>query len=201
MAAARARIVWPWQVRTPEIPDGAGTFGLALFFVSLGMLFLASVVGVLVVRLTAPEGAVRVGFPAIGWGSTGALAAVSLSMHLGVRAIRGDRKRLFQGWMIAALASALAFLILQTFFWTQLLGQELALERTVESGLYAFLLLTSLHAAHVLGGLVMQILVTVRALRNDYWSLHCGQVRGAALYWHFIDLVWVALVAFLLAIR
>jgi cytochrome c oxidase subunit III len=201
MNGARPRIIWPWQVRTPEIPDGAGTLGLSLFFVSLGMLFLASMVGVLVVRLTAPEGALRVGFPAIGWASTGALAAVSLSMHCGVRAIQSDRKRPFQAWMIGALASAFAFLLLQSVFWSQLLGQDLAVEKAVESGLYAFLLLTSLHAAHVVGGVVMQALVTVRALRNDYWSLHCGQVRGTALYWHFIDVVWVALMAFLLAIR
>jgi len=201
MAAARPRIVWPWQARTPEIPEGAGTFGLALLFISLGMLFLASMVGVLVVRFAAPEGTVRVGFPAIGWASTGALAAVSLSMHLGVRAIRADRKRRFQSWMVVALGSALAFLGLQSAFWLRLLDQELAVESAVASGLYAFLLLTSLHAAHVLGGVAMQALVTVRALRNDYWSLHMGQVRGTALYWHFIDVVWVVLVAFLLAIR
>jgi cytochrome c oxidase subunit 3 len=158
---------------------------LALFFVSLGMLFLASMVGVLVVRLEAPPGTTRVLFPPVGWASTGALAVVSLAMHLGVRAVRADRKRPFQSWMVVALVAALAFIGLQSVFWTGLLAQELARAEAVASGLYAFLLLTSLHAAHVAGGVVMQGLVTVRALRNDYWSLHSGQVRGTALYWHF----------------
>lgn len=201
MAAAPPRIVWPWQARTPEIPAGSGTFGLALFFISLGMLFVASMAGVLVVHLAAPAGTVRVGFPPIGWASTGALAVVSLAVHLGLRAVRADREHLFQTWMVTALAAALAFLGLQSVFWLRLLDQEIALGSAVASGMYAYLLLTSLHAAHVLGGVVMQALVTVRALRNRYWSLHHGQVRGTALYWHFIDLVWLVLVGFLLAIR
>jgi cytochrome c oxidase subunit 3 len=126
---------------------------------------------------------------------------VSLAVHAGVRAVRLDRRRPFQAWMVTALVAALAFLVLQARFWTELLGQEIALGSAVASGMYAYLLLTSLHAAHILGGVAMQALVTVRALRNDYWSLHHGQVRGTALYWHFIDAVWLVLVAFLLAIR
>lgn len=200
MREVRDRI-WPWQARTPEIPEGSGTLGLTIFFCSLGMLFLASMAGVVVVRLQAPVGAIRVDFPWIGWVSTATLAVVSLAMHLGMRAVRADRKRAFQGWMIATLGAALVFLALQWAVWTELLAQDLARSDAIQSGLYAFLLLTSLHAAHVFGGVIAQTVVTVRALRNRYWSLHCGQVRGTALYWHFIDVVWAVLVVFLLLFR
>ncbi len=189
------------QKKEHVTPEGTVTFGLALFFVSLSVLFIASAVGVLVVRLKSPVTLVHVTFPPIGWVSTGALAVVSLAMHFGVRAVRRDRKRPLQVWMLIALGASLAFVALQGFFFWELIQQEVLLANSVESSLYAFLMLTALHAAHVIGGILMQAVVTVRTLGNRYWSLHHAQVRGTAMYWHFIDVIWVALVAFLFAIR
>lgn len=195
---APRRAIWPWE-KPPaqEVPEGAGGMGLALFFVSLAVLFIASAVGVMVVRFASPASGALVSFPPIGWVSTGALVTVSLLVHLGVRAVRKDEQTRFRACTAGALAASLVFLGLQAFFWSELLLQEMALANAVESGLYAFFVLTGLHAAHVLGGVLMQSLVTVRAFRGAYWSLHHGQVRGTALYWHFIDLVWLVLVAFL----
>jgi cytochrome c oxidase subunit 3 len=148
-----------------------------------------------------PVSETRVEFPPVGWASTGALAVLSLAMYLGVRALREDRKRAFQGAMIVALAASLAFVALQSVLWSRLFQQESALGSAVESGMYAFLLLTGLHVAHVAGGVIFQALVTTRALRDAYWSLHTGPVLGCAAYWHFIDAVWAVLLVFLLVIR
>jgi cytochrome c oxidase subunit 3 len=193
--------LWPWQENRHETPPDARSFGLRIFFISLSVLFLSSLIAVGAVRARVPVPDVRVEFPPIGWVSTGVLALLSLAMHVGVRALRGDRKRLFQGSMVVALACGTAFVSLQSALWARLFDQELAVTSAVESGMYAYLMLTALHAAHVAGGVILQGLVTFRALRNDYWSLHLGPVRGCAAYWHFIDAVWAVLLAFLLLIR
>ena len=39
--------LWPWQEKSQELPEGTGTFGLILFFVTLSVLFISSIVGVL----------------------------------------------------------------------------------------------------------------------------------------------------------
>jgi len=190
--------VRPWQRgATPEVPEGTGAFGLTLFFISLSVLFLASMVGIVVVHLRVPALGPRVEFPSIGWLSTAALALLSLSVQWGVRAVREDRGSVVRIAMTVAWVVALGFVGLQAVFWSFLLDQTGALAQAVESGIYAYFLLTGLHAAHVGGGIVMQSLVTIRAWRGQYWSLHCGQLRGIALYWHFLAGVWVILLGFL----
>ena len=54
--------------------------------------------------------------------------------------------------------------------------------------LFCFVLL---HAAHVLGGIIYLAVVTVRAYRGVYDHEHFVGVRHAALYWHFLDVVWI----------
>ena len=62
---------------------------------------------------------------------------------------------------------------------------------------WTFYVLTALHALHVLGGLPPMLIVTVRALRMGYGpSDHRGLVY-CAMYWHFLDAVWIVLYAIL----
>ena len=52
-------------------------------------------------------------------------------------------------------------------------------------------LIAGLHAVHVIGGLVCQVVVTVKAYRGRYWSLHHTGLTYSALYWHFLGGVWL----------
>ena len=56
-----------------------------------------------------------------------------------------------------------------------------------------FYVLTALHAAHVIGGLIPLIVVYIKARRGRYSrNFHPG-VRYVTAYWHFLDVVWVLL--------
>ena len=181
-----------------ELPEGAGTFGLLLFFVSLAVLFLSSAIGVVVVRAQFDAVEFPVQFPKAGWPlSTALLIATSLCLHLAVRALRIDESRRFLTLLGGALAAGTLFFVTQAIFWNALFDQQDAQIRSVESGFYAVAMLTILHAAHVLGGVLWLGVVFVRAVGKRYWSLSHGQVRGIALYWHFIDAVWILLLGFL----
>jgi len=59
----------------------------------------------------------------------------------------------------------------------------------------AFYALTGLHGLHVTLGAVLLGIVFVRGLRGQYSAERHVSVKTAALYWHFVDVVWVFLVA------
>jgi len=54
-------------------------------------------------------------------------------------------------------------------------------------------MLTGLHAAHVVGGLIPLAVVTVRAFRDRYSPAAFAGVAYTAVYWHFLTAVWLVL--------
>ncbi len=184
----------PRRVREGAIP-GAGVLGMWIFLAALTVLFLASIVGYLVVRLKAtdwpPPGMPRL--PAGLWLATVVLIAGSATIHGALRAIRrADQKRSTR-FLAATAALAVTFLAVQSWNWWGLIR----LHVSAASNLYAFtfFMLTGLHAAHVIGGIVLLAIVLARCLRGRYGSDNYAGVTYAAMYWHFLDAMWLLLFA------
>jgi cytochrome c oxidase subunit 3 len=66
------------------------------------------------------------------------------------------------------------------------------------SFLYA---ITGLHVAHLVVGVISLFVVFSRALMNKYSADNYNGIRVCAIYWHFLDGLWVYLYLFLLYIR
>ena len=182
----------PRASRDGSIP-GAGVLGMWIFLATLAVLFAAAVVGYLVVRLKAtqwpPPGMPRL--PA-GLGlATVILISASVTVHLAHRAMRADELAASGRRLAATLALVSAFLMVQLWNWWALIR----LHATAASNLYAFtfFMLTGLHAAHVVGGIVLLAVVWARARRLRYGSGHHAGVTYAAMYVHFLDAVWLVL--------
>jgi cytochrome c oxidase subunit III len=60
-----------------------------------------------------------------------------------------------------------------------------------------FYTITTLHAAHVIAGLVMLMYIGVMPRYGDARRTPHKPYKTAALYWHFVDVVWVFIVLFL----
>ena len=179
--------------RTPVVPPGTGTFGIVLFLVALFMLFAAAMVGYVVIRefgnLSPPRGSLEL--PGLLWVSTALVIAVSFAMTRAVHFIRRERQGPFLTWIRISLALALGFLIVQTPAMIRLLAGRGRIESSSQY-LYGFLFfLVLLHALHVVGGMVALVRVALRGGSGVYDHEHYGPVRYAALYWHFLDLIWV----------
>jgi cytochrome c oxidase subunit 3 len=56
-----------------------------------------------------------------------------------------------------------------------------------------FYTLTGFHGAHVFGGVIMLSVVLYRGLAGQFSSRHHDAVEATSLYWHFVDVVWIAL--------
>lgn len=179
----------------------AGTFGMRLFLLSLGILFAASVIGYVWIRLIAIGQRLDLPTLPIGlWLSTAILLASSGSMQWALVAGRaGDAGRL-RAAMVTTVALGLAFLLVQAWCWVAWAGpMRAALGETDHAFLLtSFFVLTGLHAMHVVGGLVALGIVTARAFAGRYSAQSHAGVVYTAMYWHFLDAVWLVLFATLM---
>ena len=61
--------------------------------------------------------------------------------------------------------------------------------------------ITGLHVLHLIAGILSLFVVFSRASRNKYSAENYNGVKICAIYWHFLDGLWVYLFLFLLYIR
>ena len=83
------------------------------------------------------------------------------------------------------------------FSWLQYL--EYGLTRyTINDGLYGstFFILTGLHGFHVIVGTCLLLIAYWRAVQNQFSRQHHALFEFAAWYWHFVDVVWLFVFAF-----
>jgi cytochrome c oxidase subunit 3 len=161
------------------------------------MLFAASLAGYLVVRLNSeawpPPGMPPL--PGILWLSTGLLLLSSLTVHLAVRAARAGRPGGIQAWLLVTALLALLFLAFQGLGWYRLSAARAPPGANLWA--FTFYMLTGLHALHLIGGLLPLGIVTGLSLAGRYGPDRAGGVTSVALYWHFLDVVWLILFAVL----
>lgn len=176
----------------------AGKFGVGLFLVSLGVLFTASIIGYVVIRVQLGRAwpTDLPALPSLLWLSTAVLVISSGTMQWALHSVRHDRQRRFRVAMLTTTYLGIAFLLLQTWCWLEWLvpiSQRWHDSDAHRFALAGFYVLTGLHAAHVIGGLIPMVIVTHRAMRDGYSSRFHPGVQYVAMYWHFLDAVWIVL--------
>jgi len=109
---------------------------------------------------------------------------------------RGNMKA-FKAGLIGTTILASLFPILQFGFeWPHLiLGHIL----TPSSGFFGatFFLLTGIHGAHVVAGVIAYCYTDARAFMGQYTPKNFGFVEASSTYWHFVHIIWLLLFALL----
>lgn len=175
--------------------------GLYLFLVSLASLFTASIIAYLTIRLGGVRVASgsRLSLSGIIWISTAALLATSWALHQALLAVRREKQKRMRQCLLFALALGWVFLLVQAWNMADLLGLHwINLEKHV--GLYGIVFaLIALHALHVVGGMVVLSTVTWRGFQYRYDHECYRGVKLCAVYWHFLDVVWIVMLGTFLA--
>ena len=116
------------------------------------------------------------------------LVASSVTLQIGVRAIRRDRTRAMLVWLGLTILLGAGFLGLQLYDYS-LLGFG------VRDGIFGslFYVMTGLHMAHVFGGVVFLVLVLSQGLGGQLTHAHHDSMEAGSIYWHFVDVVWICL--------
>ena len=63
-----------------------------------------------------------------------------------------------------------------------------------------FYLIVAVHLFHLFGGIIAMIVTTVKTAKNKYSSKDMLGVELCAIFWHFLDVLWVYLFLFFLYI-
>ncbi|KAA5540546.1 cytochrome C oxidase subunit III [Roseiconus nitratireducens] len=127
--------------------------------------------------------------------STGCLLGISGLVHSATRTVRRDRFAL-TGWLLAiSTVAAIAFTVVQCLSMTELLLGPALFSGTGRGVAGMIVVLAILHALHVLGGIVALGIVATRSSLGLYDHERHWPVDFAAHYWHFLDLVWISMLA------
>lgn len=176
---------------------GMGAMGMAVFLASLTMLFLAGVAGFLVIRFTSdaiPPPAERPSLPVTLWVSTGLLAVCSAAMQSALTGIRRGNQAVLRAGLAATGVLAGAYLISQVIGWSILIGGA---DFTRNLWGFLFFMVTALHWVHVLGGVAAVAVAGRRAWLGEFTWASYALVRHTTVYWHFLAVVWVVILALL----
>jgi cytochrome c oxidase subunit 3 len=185
----------PYTVeRRPDTGVNNVMLGIWLFLASEAMLF----GGLFSAYFTLRAGAVEPWRPMAGHFdaaiiSTGLLFGSTASFAIAARAARARRIPAFRGWMLAATILGFLFLPYKALQYFDLL--EVTLRPSSSTHWATYYLLTSVHALHVFGGLLVngRLLLTSTASWVGGAPATVNRVEAAALYWYFVDLVWVVI--------
>ncbi len=200
-------------------PRGTGEFGMYLFLAALAMLFVSSMIGYVIVRLTKtrtiyqPGSTTEIAYgptappfgtmdlPVLGLLlSTAVILASSVTMHLAIKNVRRERQAKFRASLIATLVLSILFCVTQApAMWSLLTAHDAQNISNTMYGMVFFLVLV--HALHVIGGIVPLAVTTYRAGQGRYDHEHYSPVKFVGMYWHFLDGVWLFMFAVLLVVR
>ena len=124
------------------------------------------------------------------------LVTSSLTVLLGLRAAnRGDKKSTVR-WIGATVALGILFAALHVREWLGLIHEGVGMfHNPWGAPLFgaSFFAITGLHLAHVASGVLILTVVAIGYYRSKYSA---QDIEIWALYWHFVDLVWMFVVPF-----
>lgn len=122
--------------------------------------------------------------------NTVCLLSSSLTIMLAERSLnRGAIRSFLAFWTLTFLLGAI-FLGGTAIEWKHLIYNDGLTIRTNVFGT-TYYSLVGLHASHVTVGLLMILIVLLFTLSGRLQAKHAERVQVLALYWHFVDAVWV----------
>jgi cytochrome c oxidase subunit III len=137
--------------------------------------------------------------PKFFWFSTGAIVLSSITIFLAEKAFKQREMKKYRRLVIATLILGVLFIVFQLLGFQQLYAKEITLTGNVS---YSFMyVIICLHAAHVVGGLIALLVLFAKAFSNKTRTYNSVPVELVSTYWHFVDVLWIYLLIFLIMIR
>src|SRR5207237_2703967 len=123
--------------------------------------------------------------------STFDLLMSSLLMVLALAAIQRDDQRQARLWLLGTAVFGLIFLGFQAYEFTHFVHEGLTLGQNLFGS--TFFVLTGFHGGHVTLGVLWLLTLLALDLRGRLGVQDALKVEVAGLYWHFVDVVWIAI--------
>ena len=166
--------------------------GMALGIVSILMFFMALASAFLVRRGSGDWIPVRI--PTLMWFNTAVLIVSSATLEMARHRLSQSKLSAYRSLWLVTTALGMLFLIGQIAAWRQLVGQGIYLASNPASSF--FYIFTGAHALHLFGGVAALLYVAKRNFDQAQVSRSVAS-EIASYYWHFMDALWLFLLALL----
>ncbi len=137
--------------------------------------------------------------PLVFYVSTAFILMSSFSMQWAMKGVKRGQGGQLRTGLIITLGLGLAFTFTQFAAWSKLVDMGVYFTGN-PSGSFLYVL-TALHLAHVVGGILFLMVVTARSIQGKYNKENHLPVELCTIFWHFLDGLWIYLFFFLTYIR
>jgi len=181
-------------------PEGRGAdrrasfIGLFLLLAATAMVF-AALSMAFWMRHSTSDDWISLRKPPLLWFNTAVLLASSVVLDRARVALKTGRRDQFNFWWTGATALGFVFLAGQAIVWREMSRAGVFIASSPTSSF--FYLLTAVHAAHLLGGLGALVWVDVQAIRLRLGPAKRTAIDVSAVFWHFLDGIWLYLMVLL----
>jgi cytochrome c oxidase subunit 3 len=166
--------------------------GMALGIVSVLMFFMSLAAAFLVLRSGSHWVPVRI--PTLMWINTVVLLTSSATLELARQRLAQGRLSTYRNLWVVTTILGVAFLAGQIIAWRQLVGEGIYLASNPASSF--FYIFTGAHAVHLFGGVAALIFVATRNFDQAQVTRSVA-AEVTSYYWHFMDALWLFLLALL----
>jgi cytochrome c oxidase subunit III len=137
--------------------------------------------------------------PQFFWYSTVAILLSSATIFLAEKAFKQRQMKKYRSLLSATVLLGVLFIVFQVLGFLQLWEKGVTLQANVS---YSFMyVIVILHGAHVVGGLVALVVLFAKAFSTKTRIYNSVPVELVSTYWHFVDILWIYLLIFLIMIR
>ncbi len=131
--------------------------------------------------------------------STFVIILSSLTVHLAEKAFKVREMSKYRKLIALTLVLGLIFTVTQFFGFKEFWKMGMTLQANVS---FSFLyVIVGLHALHILGGVIAMIVMSLKAFSSKSRSYSIVPVELISTYWHFVDILWIYLLIFLIMIK
>ena len=175
------------------------SYKLLLLFAmgSMTMMF-AGIVSAFVVSKSREDWMKDFDFPTAFYFSTITISLCSVTFHLAKKAMQKDNRQAVTWLLLLTLLLGVSFVFWQFKGFHQLMDSGYFFTGPESNITTTFLyVIASLHLAHLAGGIISLLIIIYNHFKQKYNS---GQLLGielGAMYWHFLDFLWICLFLFL----
>jgi len=177
----------------------ARSYKLILLFamVSMTMMF-AGLTSAYVVSQSRADWLKNFELPSAFFASTIAILGCSVTFHFAKKAIQKDEISKTTTFLLATLALGIAFVVLQFVGFGQIVANGYYFTGSASTITTTFLyLVVVVHLLHLAGGMISLLVIIYNHFKQKYNSTQTLGIELGAMYWHFLDFLWLYLFLFL----
>ena len=175
------------------------SYKLILLFAMLSMtMMFAGLTSAFVVSKSRGDWMENFQLPTSFYFSTVAIILCSITFHLAKKAIQKDSRTATTGFLIATLALGILFVLLQFKGFGEIVQQGYFFTGPESNITTTFLyVVTVMHMAHLAGGIISLLIIIYNHFKQKYNSSQTIGIELGAMFWHFLDFLWIYLFLFL----